>query len=901
MKGIARVSAQAAEVASAHLTSPGAGNAESVARFEEVVRAGTIHVVSVADIESLPLGSADQKVKQAIILPVISRVEDRVIAILIAGINPTRQLDSEYQTFYDLISGHVATAISNARAYQEERKRAEALAELDRAKTTFFSNVSHEFRTPLTLMLGPLEDLLAKPADPATAEDRPLLEVAHRNGVRLLKLVNTLLDFSRIEAGRGAVSYRPVDLAKFTTELAGIFRSATDRAGLKLSIACRPLPRPVYVDVEMWEKIVLNLISNAFKFTFDGEISVLLQDRDGGAELIVSDTGIGIPAKELPRIFDRFHRVESNRGRSHEGSGIGLSLVQELVKLNGGSIDVVSEPSVGTRFRVQLPYGTSHLPQHLLSEKQAAIPQGIIGAPYIAEALSWIDANASEFDTQDTSYAGHLSGEIEEAGSVLVVDDNPDMRHYVARLLAGRFRVIAADNGKAALELALKEQPDLVLTDVMMPEMNGFELLAELRSNPATATIPIILLSARAGEESRIEGLQRGADDYLVKPFSARELLARVENNLTLAHLRRDAENRIKESEARFRALVAASSDLIYRTSPDWSEMRQLGSHGKKPDAEFANYLWIDTYIHPDDRTPVLGAIQEAIRKKINFELEHRVLRADGTVGWTFSRAVPILDANGEILEWFGAASDITSRKQAEQALLRSEKLASVGRMAASISHEINNPLEAVTNTLFLAQTVDGLPEAAHQFLEVADGELKRVAHITRQALGFYRESNAPTVTSINSVLDSTVELLSAKVKAKSVVLQKDWKAEVSAKVVAGELRQVFSNLLANSLDAVDEHGVVKLRCSAMGSRNGSKLVRVTIADNGKGISPELKPHLFEAFFTTKGSVGTGLGLWVSKQLVEKHGGRIRVRSGTDGRRRGTTFSVVFPTDAAKH
>ncbi|GKT34952.1 branched-chain amino acid transport system permease, partial [Aduncisulcus paluster] len=252
----------------------------------------------------------------------------------------------------------IAAVISNAQAYEEERRRAEALAEIDRAKTTFFSNVSHEFRTPLTLMLSPLEELLSGGEGHLLPAQRSLAEIAHRNGQRLLKLVNTLLDFARIEAGRATASFEPVDLAALTSDLASNFRSAVEKAGLRLAIRTQPLPEPVYVDRDMWEKIVLNLLSNAFKFTFEGEIAVVVKASPDGAEVTVSDTGTGIPAAALSHVFERFHRVESARGRSFEGSGIGLALVRELVKQHGGQIRVESEIDRGTSFTITLPFGT---------------------------------------------------------------------------------------------------------------------------------------------------------------------------------------------------------------------------------------------------------------------------------------------------------------------------------------------------------------------------------------------------------------------------------------------------------------------------------------------------------------------------------------------------------------
>ncbi len=293
----------------------------------------------------------------------------------VAGISARRELDDDYRTFLQLIASNIANAIANVRALEGERQRAAELAELDRAKTAFFSNVSHEFRTPLTLMLGPLDDLLTRSDDAITPEDRALLTMARRNGQRLLKLVNTLLDFARIEAGRTQASYQPTDLPELTADMASNFRSACEHAGIRLDVHCPPLAEAAYVDREMWEQIVLNLLSNAFKFTFDGGISVRLEDDRGHFVLVVTDTGAGIPAEALPRMFERFHRVADTRGRSHEGSGIGLALVQELVKLHGGSISVESQLGEGTTFRVAIPKGSGHLPTEQRQEiARASVP-----------------------------------------------------------------------------------------------------------------------------------------------------------------------------------------------------------------------------------------------------------------------------------------------------------------------------------------------------------------------------------------------------------------------------------------------------------------------------------------------------------------------------------------------
>src|SRR5581483_8459802 len=345
--------------------------------------------------DDIPTGSWNIPARQAVIVPLAQSGQERPAGFLIAGINPYRPFNTQYEGFINLLTGQIAAALSSARAYEQERKRAEALAELDRAKTTFFSNVSHEFRTPLTLMLGPLEEALSD-SERMPQEDRQLIEVAHRNSLRLLKLVNSLLDFSRLEAGRIRAIYQPTDLALLTADLASVFRSAIERAGMKLVINCPPLSEPVYVDRDMWEKIVLNLISNAFKFTFEGEIDVSLKPAGDHVELTVRDTGTGIPVNEIPHLFERFHRVEGARGRTYEGTGIGLALVQELARLHGGSISVESLYGKGSTFMVSVPFGHAHLPADRVSSVPNLTSTTSGPNPYVEEALRWLpDGNGS--------------------------------------------------------------------------------------------------------------------------------------------------------------------------------------------------------------------------------------------------------------------------------------------------------------------------------------------------------------------------------------------------------------------------------------------------------------------------------------------------------------------------
>lgn len=421
--------------------------------------------------------------------------------------------------------------LSNAN--RELRQANERLGELDAAKTAFFSNVSHEFRTPLTLMLGPLEDALSDST--LSGRQRERIELAHDNALRLLKLVSALLDFSRLEAGRFSASYAPLDIAGLTAELAGMFQSAAQKLGVRLVIDCQELSVPAWVDRDMWEKVVPNLLSNALKFTIEGEVAVRLFEESEALVLEVSDTGVGISKDALPHVFERFYRAPGERSRTHEGTGIGLSLVHQLVELHGGVVTVESELGQGTTFRVKIPKGRAHLPAQLVSLEPTDTKLSKHVAAHAVEVKRWIDRQPRAEERAEVPPPHQGS----QRPRVLVVDDNADLRRYIKELLDPAYEVTVAVDGKAALEMIREQPPEIIVSDVMMPRLTGFGLLQELRKDPETALLPVILLSARAGEESAVEGLDAGCDDYLVKPFSARELLARVGTHVKLARSRR--------------------------------------------------------------------------------------------------------------------------------------------------------------------------------------------------------------------------------------------------------------------------------------------------------------------------------------------------------------------------
>ena len=500
--------------------------------------------------------------------------------VVVFGVSPRLPYDAAYQIFQGLVAGQIAASAATAQAFADAQFRADELAKLDRAKTAFFSNVRHEFRTPLTLMLGPLEGLLRSSAQ-GSVEDgaQNELQGVHRSCLRLLKLVNSLLDFSRIEAGSEHAAYQPVDLAAVTTELASSFRSMIERVRLSFRVEMQPSMPRAYIDREMWEKIVLNLLANAFKHTLEGEISIGLIHSKNQFELTVIDTGTGIPPDALPHLFERFYRVPNARARTHEGSGIGLSLVQELAHLHGGTVRVESRENIGSTFTVCLPNGQAQLMNKSLRTARAqSAATGIVGG-FVAEALSWLPAEAIAGKQRKSDSVARNA----QQSTVLVVDDNADMRDYLLRLLSPKYNVITANDGDHALRQLQEERlPDLILSDMMMPHLDGLGLLGRVRAEPRTREIPLIFLSARAGEGAQVDGLNAGADDYLVKPFSARELLARVGTHLKLGRLRQQANNALREADHKKDNFIATLShelrNPLAAISAAANVLRQKGS-----------------------------------------------------------------------------------------------------------------------------------------------------------------------------------------------------------------------------------------------------------------------------------------------------------------------------------
>jgi signal transduction histidine kinase len=875
-------------------------------------------------IGALPSGAWREPPRAAVVVPIAAQGTDRPAGMFIAGLNRFRPYDAGYSGFIELVAGQIAASMANARAYEAERQRAEALAELDRAKTTFFSNVSHEFRTPLALMLGPAEDMLED------AETKPVnrerASIVHRNAVRLHKLVNTMLEFSRIEAGRTRANFEPSAFGRFTAEVASSFRSTIERAGLNLIVMNEREPRGVvvYLDCDMWERIILNLLSNAFKHTFEGSIEVRTRIDAGYAILQVTDTGVGIPAEQLPHIFERFHRVPSAKSRTHEGTGIGLALVQELVRIHGGRMLVESEVGRGTTFTVVIPVGHEHLNPDQLSTAASATYEdgetrsGVRSAnAFVEEASRWLPQEAVVESPPDDEIT---EGESVPAvrGRVLVADDNADMRTYVSRLIRRRgHEVITAADGSSALSLASTRHPDLILSDVMMPGLDGFELLRELRAGEDTREIPVILLSARAGEEARVEGMEAGAADYLVKPFSARELVARVD-----AHVERAAraghERRVtREREQLLTAVQAERGRLreFFEQAP--AAIAILGG----PDLvfELANPEFLKLAYHRDIvGKPLRDALPELSGQGIYEILDSVLTSGTPHVGHAFPVTIadepdgtgplrdcfvnfvcqPIREHDENVTGVFIHAVDVTEQVVAVRQAEDANRAKSA--FLAAMSHELRTPLNAIGGYAQLLELgVHGpLTTEQRNTLSRLQRSEQHLLALVNDVLNFAKLEAGRVVYELREVpvaeqLEAVRAIIEPQFAARGLTFQVDLVDGLRVTGDPDKVQQILINLLSNAGKFTEPGGRVIVSARAAGDGT----VALSVADTGIGIAGDKQSMIFDPFVQVHRNLkqnieGTGLGLAISRDLARGMHGDLTVRS-IEGK--GSTFTLTLP------
>ncbi|CAM3161867.1 ATP-binding protein [Corallococcus soli] len=864
-------------------------------------------------------GPYPEPLQKAFVLPVRVAGVELPLGFLVIGTSQRLPFDEAYRNFVEMLGGAASAALGNARAYEAERRRAEALAEIDQAKTAFFSNVSHEFRTPLTLMLGPVEDLLAGRLGQLPTEAHGELEVVHRNALRLLKLVNALLDFSRIEAGRARASVEPTDLSALTRDIASAFRSAVERAGMRLVVDAEPLGEPVLVDREMWEKIVLNLVSNAFKFTHAGEIRVEVKPDGGFARLSVRDTGIGIPEGELGRVFQRFHRVQEAKGRTHEGSGIGLALVQDLAKLHGGSVEVRSVVGEGSTFTVRVPLGNAYwmgTPAIDAGESLPANPMRV--EAFVEESLRWLANPAAEALPPVEAGGAPVPARAPEAGvsgarpRVLLADDNADMRDYVRRLLSHRYQVTAVSNGAEALRLARESRPDLVLSDVMMPVMDGIELVRQLRADEALRTVPIILLSARAGEEETASGLELGADDYLTKPFAARELLARVQAQLTMAAMRlRAAEQEeqaalLAQQQRWLEAVLDRLPTPTLLVDPD-SRRFTFANHAAQElaDGDFpgglgdaeqgAAFRLTDETEAPFDLARALDAPVrdlEAVGHSPAGRL-HLVVDSDfvPAIGQQPSRTILTL-------------RDISRLKQAEHDL--KVLLGARDEFLSIASHELKTPITSLRMQLQMTERnvkpAEGRvpsPEKLAKAMRISLLQVDRLTSLVDDLLDVARIRTGTLELTFQEVdlsllVSEVLERLSGQLEQAGCRVRLDVPSLIVGVWDGHRLEQVLTNLLCNALKYAPGTPL-EVRAEEQGDS-----VRLEVRDQGPGVPPAQRESIFDRFdrgLASRNAGGLGLGLFISKQIVAAHRGTISVEESPGG---GACFVIRLPRDAAR-
>ncbi|KAI8820677.1 uncharacterized protein EV422DRAFT_595751 [Fimicolochytrium jonesii] len=957
-----------------------------------------------------------------VVCPIAGSEAEDIQGVLVLGLSSRLAYNDDYATFITLLHRQFAGSMSSIIAFEEEVRRADALAAIDRAKTAFFNSVSHELRTPLTLMLGPLEDLRSSKKEPPSKFQMEHLTLVSRNAKRLLKLVNSILDFSRLEAGRMQASFKRTDIAAFTRDLASNFRSAITKGGVRFDVQCNEKSKKVYVDHDMWEKIVFNLIGNAFKFTTAGSITVRVENNNDRSAVIfsVTDTGVGIPGEHLDRVFERFHRVEGRGGRSHEGTGIGLALTQELIKLHGGALWVESTVGKGSTFFAKIPVGNAHLPPEMIFEEpvnpDSTLTPLRYGQAVVDDANLWIpdrdeetmDSSLSDSSLSVSSGSGALPV-MTRGCRVLLADDNADMRWYVRSILKNIWTVTEVADGMEALESIRADPPDIIVSDVMMPRLDGIALVKLLKSNPEFKRIPIILLSARAGEEARVDGLELGADDYLVKPFSAKELRARVHAHLEVSRLRMELEKRVQErtkelaeSEWRYKTISRLNpvgifkttnvGHLIYTNEMWW----HITMHDRVSDPSGRKFL---DSIHPDDREIATNEWQSALtlpRHTFEVRFYNATLNKETCV---LAETNLEYDDHGNSVGMIGSFTDLTERKRLEKERLAALEIAETYQRRRAeeaermkrhqelfidmTCHELRNPLNGIYHNADLLsellQKVDGHASVLQKAwtspgttplslgdirTEVAEG-LEAVETILQCAR--HQNNIADDVLQVSKISMNLVQLsavdyqphveiqkairmyetearlkeidLALVVKPEYTRLGVDW--------VRGDpkrLMQILINLISNAIrftqranerritlrldassappflvekeaespmkktvssDELDSSTIVgRLEKDVRNALHGrppkpTVYICVDVCDSGLGMTAEEQTLLFGRFslpsLKTYGEYGgTGLGLFISKKLVELQGGHIQVDSAKDV---GTTFKFYIKAE----
>jgi PAS domain S-box-containing protein len=766
-------------------------------------------------------------------------------------------------------------------------------------------------------MLGSLEEMLRQPPEEIGEENAESLRTSHRNALRLLRLVNNLLEFSRIEAGRAEARFQRTNIVKFTDDIAAGFRSLIVQSGMKFALKSNDINEAVYVDRSMWEKIVLNLISNAFRYTLKGSITVSILKKGDHVQLSVADTGIGIPEKDLPKMFERFHRVENNTGRTHEGTGIGLSLVAELVKLHHGTIAVESKIGKGSTFTVSIPVGKEHLPADRITESDTDFHSTLSDA-FVTEAEALTDNIISERNG------------IGSKDEVLVVDDNADMRRYFQKLLERDFEVITASNGKEALEKMAEFIPEIVVSDVMMPVMDGIELLKEIKNNAYTANVPVILVSARAGEEATSEGLDMGADDYLVKPFSSRELLSRVKSQIKISKTHKEFSDKLERLVAeRTEELRSKNNDLenahsflqqVIDSSVEYISVFDTDLHYVTVNERYEEVIGLkkkDIYgKHLLEVNPTAAETQqfENIKRALKGETSYltkrnAIARPELFVDTYF---VPLVLQN-EIRGVIVLARDVTEIVLSEQ-LLRVKNMElersndDLQQFAHVASHDLKEPVRKVRmfGSRIRDEYKDILPERAMSYLKKMDDAANRMYEMIEGVLR-YSSLNAVQQTAeeidLNKIFEEIKSDLELLITSREAVVNHAVLPTIKGSRIL--IYQLFYNLLNNSLkfSKTTVQPLVNIAAKILSGKDVPvqdakpevKYHEIIVSDNGIGFNQRDAEKIFQSFSRLNAKdkyEGTGLGLALCKKIVERHNGFITA-IGQEGE--GAAFMIYLP------
>ena len=728
---------------------------------------------------------------------------------------------------------------------REIEEARDALAELDQAKSRFSSNVHHELRTPLTLILAPLDAIRSGDFGAVPESLRETLATMHSNGQRLYKMINNLLDLTKIESHQFKIVRRPTQVADMIKRLVGESQPLADGKGLSLSVdGLEDLPE-VNLDPDAVDKVLVNLMGNALKFTpRGGSIRLSAECQEDGIAISVEDTGAGIAPDKLGQIFDRFAQVDGSATRRHEGTGIGLALAREMVELHGGEIEASSQGvGHGTRFCAFFPWGVPDaLPEEMVLADDGGRTHGLaLGVGALSSELG-LDGDAEEIDrlgevrrhidrlepdarVMDCAKDGEGPTNDHRA-EILIAEDNPDMRALLSRLVEREFRVRVARNGREALQSLRKRAPDLVLSDVMMPEMSGTELCRAIKSDEATRSIPVVLVTSKAEREMKIEGLEIGADDYVTKPFHPRELMARVRSLVRVGELQNQLRSRNHELENALMEVKLAEVQLV--------QSERLAAVGE-----------------------LAAGIAHEVNNPVNFAL-NAVRTMETTVAALSELAQEVTDLDSS------DPRDLARRVEAFQQKNEGE---TAGELAGDLAE-----LSAIV--------ADGLKRTSSLV-----GDLREFARPGRQ-------SEMSEGVDLEAGMRSTMKLVSHSLQAAHAEIELEVEPGLPRLFAdAGALNQVFLNLIKNAAESLDgDSGQIGVRLHRCEDE-----VVVEVQDDGEGIPEEVLPSLFEPFFTTKEKLGgTGLGLSISRGIVMAHGGRIEVES---QKGEGTTFRICLPLE----